>query len=191
MATLTQRVTCAALGALVTSVIFAQTGAPDNDSCALRATEDESRGTPVVFGPVVRVPELRFRFVDRVSGAPVTLRDVNVNYYWKWIQYPYPEHEWGAWNDARDWVQCVAQKRSEVHVPPFTVKPRGWYDGKYTKFPWPRRPKFDRLEIVFEYGQCAPRLIVESSDLQNFTGAIAVVQLPCAGRAEVKFERQK
>lgn len=109
---LTQRATCAALGALLGSVILAQAGASDNNSCVLRATEDQSRGTPVVFGPVVTVPELRFRFIDRVSGVNVTSvtsglsRDVNVNvnYYWKWIQYPYPEHEWGAWNDARDWV---------------------------------------------------------------------------------------
>ena len=188
---LAHRATCAVLAALVSSVILAQTGPSDNDTCVLRAAEDESRGTPVIFGPVVTVPELRFRFVDRVSGLNVKLRDVNVNYHWKWIQYPYPERDWGVWSDGRDWVECVTQMQSEVRVPPFTVKPRGWYDGKYAKFPWTKRLKFDRLEIVFEYGQCAPRLIVKSSDLQRFAGAIAVVQLPCAARAEVQFERKK
>jgi hypothetical protein len=177
----------ALIAAAVCVVSHAQKVESNPAACVLRATEDQSRGTPVIFGSASAVPEIRLRLVDQAAGRAITAADVNVNYYWKWIEYPYPEHEWGAWSDARDWVQCSIQSKGEVVIPAFTVKPRGWYAGKYTKFPWLRKPQFDRIEIVFEFGHCAPRLIIKAGDIRRFDGKSALVQLPCAGRADVRF----
>lgn len=152
----------------------------------------DTRGEPVIFGKEFQVPELHMRFVDAATGKPVIPKVVDVHYYWLWLEWPYPEHDWGAWSDAEDWVKC-ATGSDQLVVPTHRVKPRGWYNGKYTKFPYTlsgsKEPKFDRLEIVFETENCAPRLIVPARDIRRFKDRTAVVKLPCAGWAEVEFER--
>jgi hypothetical protein len=145
----------------------------------------------VVFGKEFRVPELRMRFVDAETGKPVIPKAINVHYYWQWVEWPYPEHAWGAWSDAQDWVKCTTDD-DQLVIPAHTVKPRGWYNGKYIKFPYTlsgsKDPKFDRLEIVFEFEKGAPRLIINEKELVRYKGVTAVVKLPYAGRAAVKFE---
>jgi hypothetical protein len=154
----------------------------------------DTRGAAVIFGKEFQVPELSMRFVDAQTGKPVIPKVVNIHYYWQWLEYPYPEHAWGAWSDAEDWVKCTTGGDDRLSVPVHRVKPRGWYNGKYTKFPYTlsgsREPKFDRLEIVFEFENGAPRLIVDRKELGRYKNAIAVVKLPHAGRAEVQFEKR-
>ena len=54
--------------------------------------------TPVIFGDRRQVPAIRIRLV--VGDTRSTLPDqvVAVNYGWRWLEYPYPEHGWGAWS---------------------------------------------------------------------------------------------
>jgi len=159
-----------------------------SDGCSLHMSEDDSLGKPVIFGEDYLVPTLRLRFVDEKTGMPVAPKVVNIHYYWLWLAYPYPEHEWGAWEDGEEWVQCTGGQ-SEIIIPERTTRTRGWYNGKYTRFPWPKKPKFDRLEIVIEFDHSAPRLIVEKGDLSRYKNSIAIVKLPSAGRATAQFEK--
>lgn len=151
-----------------------------------------TRGTPVIFGKDFEVPQLQMRFVDPKSGEPITPRVVSVHYYWLWLEYPYPEHDWGAWSDAEDSVKCSTGGDNELVVPTRTIRPRGWYDGKYTRFPYTltgsKKPRFDGLEIKIEFGECAPYLIVKERDLAKYKNRTAVLKLPCAGYPEVTFE---
>jgi len=157
--------------------------------CTALPGEEESRGQPVVFGQEVPVPALRLRFLDETSGKPISPRVVMAHYYWQWIMYPATEHAWGAWADAEDRVRCEPAGQTEISVPAFTVRPRGWYNGKYTEVPWSKKPRFDRLELVIEFERWAPRLIIKESELRRYKDAIAVLKLPRAGRVKVVFER--
>lgn len=149
---------------------------------------------PVIFGKDFQVPELHMRFLDAETRKPLIPKVVNVHYYWLWLEWPAPEHAWGAWSDAQDWIKCTTGGDDQLVVPARTVKPRGWYNGKYTKFPYTlsgsKEPKFDRLEIVFEFEKGAPRLIIDRKDLNRYQDAVAVVKLPYAGHAEVQFEKR-
>lgn len=158
--------------------------------CALYASTDQDHhlGKPVVFGKEYTVPALHLRFVDEETGRPVTPRAIDVHYYWEWLEYPYPEHPQGAWSDAEEWVRCTTTT-SQAFVPARTIRPRGWYDGKHARFPWPRMPRFDRLEIVISFDHSAPRLIIRARQLERYEHAVAVVKLPPAGRATVQFEK--
>jgi len=163
-------------------------------NCSLYGTDDATRGSPVIFGKQFAVPALRFRFLDKKTGRPFVPKMVNVHYLWLWIEHPYPEHDWGAWSDAEDWVQCSSKTQDDLIVPARTIQPRGWYSGRYTFFPW-RQPKFDRLEIVIEHGQgCGPILTVKARDLDRFRDATAILKVPCAGFlpgfVDVDFERR-
>lgn len=177
----------------------------DGDACALHDSDELfpspyalSPSTPphkpVIFGKDFQVPELHMRFVDAATGKPVIPKVVNVHYYWLWLEWPAPEHAWGAWSDAQDWVKCTTGGDDQLVVPARTVKPRGWYDGKYTQFPYnliqDKSPKFDRLEIVFEFGKGAPRLIVDRKELARYKDSTAVLKLPYAGHAQVQFEKR-
>lgn len=156
--------------------------------CSLYGSEDKSRGQAVIFGRKYDVPELHLRYVDKATGKPISPKHVNVHYYWEWLEYPYPEHPWGAWSDAEDWIRCTTEGESEITIPAFTVKPRGWYAGKYTRFPSEKKPRFDRIEIVIELENCAPRLMVKSNELSRYRNATALVKLSCGEPEEVTFE---
>ncbi len=159
--------------------------------CTLLSGEEQTRGEPVIFGQEVRVPDLNLRFIDAGTRTPISPKKVEVHYYWQWIMYPAAEHAWGAWADGQDRVRCEPAGRVEITVPAFTVKPRGWYSGKYTSFPWPKKPHFARIEIVIEFDRWAPRLMIDASDLNKYRGTTAIVRLPRAGRATVVFEQKK
>jgi hypothetical protein len=161
--------------------------------CSVYASLDGSRGTPVIFGRHYLVPELKLRFLNATTGKPVSPDSVNIHYYSQWLMVPAPENSSGAWSDVDDWVRCVPGGQTEISVPRFTVNPRGWYDGKYVKFPYTligsKQPRFDRIEIVVEFDRSMPRLIIKEADLKQYRGAVAVVTLPPAGRAKVEFEK--
>ncbi len=154
------------------------------EGCSSYAKTDQQRGPAVVFGDAFNVPLLRFRFVD-AAGNPHVPKTVDIHYYWQWLEYPYPEHSWGAWSDAEEWVRCTPLANNELVVSGQAIKPRGWYDGKYTHFPWARRPRFDRLEVVVENGSAA-RIKISKSDLERYRGSTAVVKLS-NGTADVSF----
>lgn len=158
------------------------------EGCSLYGSEDKSRGQAVIFGREYHVPGLHLRFLDQATGKPISPKYVNVHYYWLWLEYPYPEHPWGAWSDGEDWVRCATEGQSEITVSAFTVKPRGWYAGKYTKFPSEKKPRFDRIEIVIELEKCAPRLVIKSGELSRYRNATAIVKLSCGVPEEVTFE---
>lgn len=155
----------------------------------------DTRAVPVIFGEEFQVPELHMRFLDADSGKPLVPDVVSVRYLWLWMEYPYPEHPWGAWSDAQDRVKCTTGGGDELVVPEHTVRPHGWYDGKYTKFPYTltgsKHPKFDRLEIVIESAKGAQRLIVKRRELPRYRGTTVVLKLPDAGLMQVEFVKRK
>lgn len=147
----------------------------------------------VIFGKEFPVPELHLRFINQETGKPITPKVVHVAYGWKWLEWPYPEHAWGAWSDAQDSVECTTGGDNELVVPERTVKPRGWYNGKYAKFPYTLsgKPYFDGLVVVVEFGNdCRPRLAISRKDLDKYRNTVAVLKLPCQWPVEVEFEKR-
>lgn len=136
---------------------------------------------PVIFGKDYHVPALHLRFVDAKTGKPIVPKVVNVQYFWEWLEYPYPEHGWGVWSEVEDWIKCTTGGDNDVIVPARTVKPVGWYNGKYTKFPFTlfgsTLPHFDHLEIVvvLKKGGWQDALIVKKKQLDQYKGTVATV----------------
>jgi len=184
---------CACL--MFTAALSVDGQAQEQKMCSSHATMGGERSQPLIFGKPYTVPELKLRFEDATTGKPLSPSFVNIHYYSQWIMYPAPEHSWGVWAALDDWVRCSPGGQTEITIPAFTVKPRGWYDGKYVKFPYTlsgsKQPRFDRLEIVMEFDSFAPRLKVKESDLKRFNGAIAIVKLPFtrSGLTTVEFTK--
>jgi len=131
----------------------------------------ELPGPAILFSDPVVVPAFQLRFVDEESGKPIVPLKITISYSWKWLQYPYPEHSWGAWSVASDIVECF-EPNTEISVPEFTVNPRGWYDGKYTKFPFSKKPSFTGIHIAFNiannnyfpYAEISPKEVKKLKD---------------------------
>jgi hypothetical protein len=124
----------AALLLLAVRILAAETGgchfdvrAEDNGPLSLNG---KPLGPSVIPAESAAVPAFRLRFVDARTHNVLRPSEVSIAYGWKWLQYPYPEHSWGAWSSASDVVTCAAAGESEIAVPQFEVKPGGWYDGK-------------------------------------------------------------
>lgn len=148
---------------------------------------NERRGDAVIFGKPYPVPELRLQFQN--EGGVVRPMSLDVFYIWKWLEYPYPEHAWGAWSDAYDWFRCTVGDDGKLTVPSFTVRPRGWYKGFYTYFPWPKKPYFDYIELTVQVEGCAPKLRIALTDLDWYRKSTAVVKVSCGSPIEVTFKR--
>jgi hypothetical protein len=156
----------------------------------LLSRNGSTRGSAVIFGEAVTVPELRLRFVDAKTGTRIAPKQVIVTYPWKWLEYPYPEHPWGAWSDAYDFIKCALRENAEeVVIPEYKLVPRGWYKGKYTDFPWSRKPKFDGIGITVEEDKCMSGFGIKKSDLDRYRGAVATVRLSCPQEAKVSFSK--
>jgi hypothetical protein len=145
------------------------------------------QSNPVIFGKPYVVPELHLQFEE--GGQVVRPNKVAVFYMWNWLEYPYPEHPFGAWSSARDTFECDVNKSGKLTVPSFTVKPRGWYRGFYTYFPWPKKPYFDSVELIIHVEGCAPKLKIGVEDLKQYQGALAVVKVSCNSPIEVAFRK--
>src|SRR5690349_13845423 len=92
----------------------------------LLSIDGKSRGPAVISSAPVHVPQLNLRFVDEKNQ--VQPKGITVTYKWKWLEYPYPEHAWGAWSDGYDFVKCTVEPgETVINVPEYTVTPRGWY----------------------------------------------------------------
>lgn len=148
---------------------------------------NEKRGDAVIFGKPFLVPDLRFQFEK--DGNVIRPNKVAVAYGWNWLEYPYPEHSFGAWSSAGDTFECNVGKDGKLTVPSFTVKPRGWYKGFYTYFPWPKKPFFDSVEVTVHLAGCAPKLRIGADDLKQYTQALAVVKVSCTAPIEVAFRK--
>jgi len=144
------------------------------------------RGSAVIFAQPTSVPQLRLRFVDAKTGLGVRPKKVTVTYPWKWLEYPYPEHPWGAWSDAYDFLTCsVRENEEDLLIPAYQVTPRGWYKGKYTDFPWSRKPKFDGIGITIEETGCTSGFGIKKADLSRYENAVAIVRLSCPAAPQV------
>jgi hypothetical protein len=144
------------------------------------------QGPAVILSTPVQVPELKFRFVDE-KNQPVQSKVIQVTYSWKWLEYPYPEHEWGAWLLGYDFVKCTAEPGETVVVPEYVVAARGWYKGKYTSFPWARKPQYDGVGVYVGFRTCDSSFGIKRSEYEHYLGKVAVVQLMCSHRPKISF----
>ena len=146
-------------------------------------------GAAVIFAAPVVIPAFRLRFVDSKSGQQLTPTKVSMASGWRWLEYPYPEHPWGAWSEASDLVECEPPS-AEVEIPEFEVRPRGWYDGKYTRFPFSKRPAFTGIGVVIQIGGCTTRATITPKEAVRLKGRSAVFKANCAGESSISIQPQ-
>lgn len=144
-------------------------------------------GPAVLFSAPVTVPAFRLRFVDFASGSQVLPTKVSLAYGWRWLEYPYPEHAWGAWSEANDLVECQPLS-SEVEIPKFEVRPRGWYDGKYSRFPFSKKPSFSGVGIVVQTNGCTTRATISVREAARVGGRVLVFKANCKGESTISFQ---
>jgi hypothetical protein len=146
----------------------------------------EVPGPAVIFSDPVIVPAFRLHFIDEKSGQPVIPYEINIAYGWKWLEYPYPEHSWGAWSGASDIVECI-KPSAETLVPEFEVQPRGWYDGKYTKFPFSGKPKFTGISIGFKIGSnnYFPYAEISTKDVKKLKNKTVIIKVKPYGKCDI------
>jgi hypothetical protein len=99
----------------------------------------------------------------------------------------YPEHVWGAWSDVADQLECKPDANGWFETPAHKVIPRGWHNGKYARFPWPRRPSFSGIGITANTGYFA-RVALEQNDLHKFENFELVVRVIDGWRTELRWE---
>ena len=170
-----------------------QVQAMNADDQAVLGGGDKLRGPAVIFGDFISVPAFRLRFVDSITGQLLRPAAVAIAYGWRWLEYPYSEHPWGAVSVASDVTECTEIKSDEIEVPAFEVKPRGWYDGKYAKLPFSRRPSFDGIDIVAGLPLCRPRVTITPSAARNLEGKTVVVNVvaDCHSKSTVSLKPRK
>jgi len=145
-------------------------------------------GPAVLFSTPVVIPAFRLRFVDSATGKKLAPSKVSLAYGWRWLEYPYPEHSWGAWSEASDLVECM-EPAGEINVPEFEVRPRGWYDGKYVKFPFSRKPSFTGVGVVIEIDECTTRATISPKESLKLKGQVAVFSVNCRGGSRIRIQR--
>lgn len=150
----------------------------------LLGKEGKPLGPAVLFSDPVTIPAFRMRFVDSKSGQVVVPSKITIAYGWKWIEYPYPEHSWGAWSEASDIVECF-EPSAEIQVPEFEVRPRGWYEGKYVKFPFRRRPSFTGIDVVLTVSGCTARSTISPKESMKLKNKAAVFRVNCTGDSTI------
>jgi hypothetical protein len=170
-----------------------------NMGCHLIKAEDNPLGKlvgmpsspPVIWGDAVTVPAFHLRFVASRTREVLKAEEVGIVYGWKWLEYPYPEHAWGAWSDASDLVECVKLEMAEYSIQQFEVKLRGWYEGKYTKFPFGKKPSFNGLTIAFTVLGCHTSAEIKRKEAMALTGKKVVVNVDVAGCYTTKISYTK
>lgn len=172
-------------GAVLATLLLS--GSTMAEQCKFAGKDDETinprMGQPVIEGQPFVVPLMNWRFE---SLSPPTI--VEVRYQWQWIDYPYPEHPFGAWLTSEEMVECQMADLS-LQVPAWTVRPRGWYKGKYTSLPW-SKPRFHQVEfkIVWERN-CSQTILLSPRMLGKFRDHDAVLKRSCGAPEEIKFIR--
>jgi hypothetical protein len=140
-----------------------------------------------IFGTIKNVPTMRIRFVEGVSGKPLVNMDITITYGWRWLEYPYPEHAWGAWSSTGDRLSCKLDNEGWIATPDHQVKPRGWYDGKYSHWPWKHLPEFTGVDVVATTNRGFPRVGIKIDDLRRFEYSYLEIQVFDGWRAESKW----
>lgn len=144
-------------------------------------------GAAVIFAASVAIPAFHLRFVDSKSGQQLTPTKVSVAYGWRWLEYPYPEHSWGTWSEASDLVECEPPS-AELEIPEFEVRPRGWYDGKYNRFPFTKKPTFTGIGVVIQLGGCTTRATITPKEAAKLKSRFAVFKANCAGESIISIQ---
>ncbi len=158
---------------------------------AIVAAPDPKKDRPaVIFGDTFTVPSMRVRFINASSGQPMASQDVAVNYGWRFLDYPYPEHAFGAWTETSDRLSCSTDEKGWIDAPQHLVKPRGWYRGIYTSLPWPKRPTFTGIELVAVTKAGFARVSVPPSEIQTFNRSVLIVRVFESWRTEMSWEKQ-
>lgn len=146
-------------------------------------TLNKKLGEPVIFGKSAFIPSMAWHFESKDQSYP---QSVEFRYQWQWIQYPYPEHAWGAWVTSSETVKCISSGEN-LTVPPHTVKPRGWYEGKHTFLPW-RKPKFIQVEMVVNWElNCTQRVMLDNKLLNKFKDNEGILTKSCGAPVKPKF----
>jgi hypothetical protein len=99
-----------------------------------------------------------------------------------------PEHPFGAWLTATETVECQ-QPGLSFEVPEWTVRPRGWYKGKYTMASW-SKPRFHQVEVVIEWKQkrdCRQTILLGPQVLAKFRDHEAALKKTCGAPVEIRF----
>lgn len=145
---------------------------------------NELPGPAVIFGDPVTIPAFHLRFIDGKTKKEVSPSKIDITYDWKWLRYPYPEHSWGVWDDTYDQVECI-EPGAEILVHEFKVQPRGWYDGKYVKFPFiGKRPSFTGIGVVMYDVGCnkTPWVTLSPKDVSKLKkNNLVTIEINCAG----------
>ncbi len=141
-------------------------------------------GVPIIHGKPFPVPSLTWRFVGDVPPKLVEVR-----YQWQWIDYPYPDHAFGAWLTSGETVEC-REPSLRLEVPARAVQPRGWYQGTYTLLPW-SKPRFHQVEFVVEWGRnCRHTVMLSPQLLEKFRDHDGVLPRSCGEPVEIRFVRK-
>ena len=142
----------------------------------------------VVFGSPQVVPPMRVRFVLTDGASELREKHMRINHGWRWLAFPYPEHARGAWQQEADSLECSPGARGWIQIPSHEVRPRGWYDGKYTRFPWPKRPHFTEVEMVAVTIGGFARVTLQRQDLRKFAEHDLVVEVSQGWRTALKWQ---
>ena len=108
---------------------------PPEETCM---AEECERGEPVIFGKPYKVPRLKIRLLDERTNKPLAGTKITLNYIWKWLEYPYTERPFGAWEEDAYSTSCYADGEGVIEVGEFEVRPRGWYKGIHSAGRAPR-----------------------------------------------------
>jgi hypothetical protein len=144
----------------------------------------------VIFGKRFPVGPVRIRLIDGEKGMPIEYKEIRIVYGWRWLEYPYSEHDWGAWNDTGDKLSCQLDLNGWIEAPAHEVQPRGWYNGKYTRWPWPKRPHFTEVEIVAVTSGGFARVKLKPVDLQKFQTNDLIVHVFQGWRTELFWQKK-
>lgn len=157
------------LDLILFGVAIGQSTDPSSSNAGCGSVETNSafghpQTPPVIFGKPFVVPTLRIRVIDAGTGKPLIGKEVIVRYVWRWLEYPYQEHPFGAWSDAYDLVRCVTDQNGMVVIAEHQVVPSGWYKGKYTLG---HKPSFRRLDISVNTGRSITHREIKQKFLEN------------------------
>ena len=83
-----------------------------------------------------------------------------------------------------DIVVCF-EPDAEIQVPEYEVRPCGWYDGKYVKFPFWRRPSFTGINVVLAVSGCIARSAISPNESMKLKNKAAVFRVNCTGDSTV------
>lgn len=175
------------LGSVYIFFVFGASGQqikPPERNCSMFGSVEAQRGKPLLVGPKFQAPDLRFRFTNLGNRSENLPKVVRIFYIWNWLEYPYPEHSWGYWNEESDIIDCT-NSNIETVIPAYHVVPKGWYSGKFA-----RTPQFDHIEVAFDIKDCSPRILFSKKEIAKFRTATAEVSLSCGVVAKYKFVKK-